>query len=43
MAWFYMQIKRMGDRNDPSMKLGILKAYRLNGKDEKRVLKSLDV
>jgi 2,4-dienoyl-CoA reductase-like NADH-dependent reductase (Old Yellow Enzyme family) len=43
MAWFYMQIKRMGDGNDPSMKLGILKAYRLNGKDEKRVLKSLDV
>ena len=43
MAWFYMQIKRMGDGNNPSMKLGILKAYRLNGKDEKRVLKSLDV
>ena len=43
MAWFYMQIKRMGDGNNPSMKLGILKAYRLNGKDDKRVLKSLDV
>ena len=42
MAWF-MQIKRMGDGNNPSMKLGILKAYRLNGKDEKRVLKKPDV
>ena len=30
----------MGDGNNPSMKLGILKAYRLNGKDEKEFSKA---
>ena len=43
MAWFYIQIKRMGDNLNPSMKLGILKAFWLNNKDEKKVLKNLDL
>ena len=43
MAWFYIQIKRMADGAPPSMKLGVLKAFWLNSRDEKKVLKSLDI
>ena len=43
MAWFYIQIKRMADGALPSMKLGVLKAFWLNSRDEKKVLKSLDI
>ena len=43
MAWFYIQIKRMADGMQPLLNLGILRAYLLNTKDEKKVLRSLDI
>jgi imidazole glycerol phosphate synthase subunit HisF len=43
MAWFYIQIKRMADGMQPLLNLGILKAYFLNSKDEKKVLSNLDI
>jgi 2,4-dienoyl-CoA reductase-like NADH-dependent reductase (Old Yellow Enzyme family) len=43
MAWFYIQIKRMADGMQPLLNLGILKAYLLNSKDEKKALRNLDI
>ena len=40
-AWFYIQIKRMGDNLAPNLKLPIFKAYKENKKLEKVMIKEL--
>ena len=41
MAWFYTQIKRMGDGNEPNLELKIFKAFNINNKDEENSLKNI--
>ena len=41
MAWFYTQIKRMGDGKEPNLELKIFKAFNINNKDEENSLKNI--
>ena len=41
MAWFYTQIKRMGNGDEPKLELKIFKAFNINNKDEENSLKNI--